>query len=360
MKDSSITHRRLHSQGLSTAPFATAEEVLHSLIAMQAQEVAASKWAIGQRGRGLSEIEVDRAMADGRILRTHMLRPTWHYVLPADIRWIQELTAPRVRSVMASYDRKLGLDEALRTRSRDVIERALDHGHHLTRAELAEALRAKGLPATGQALAHLVMHAELDAVICSGAPRGRQQTYALVSERAPEARRLDRDEALAELALRYFTSRGPATVKDYRWWSSLTAADAARAIELTGHRLERRRIGDLTYWFAPASAGPVRARRAGHLLQAYDEYIVAYTESRHLIDRAEMGSRHVGIATSFQHAVVVDGQVIGRWRLQTRAKGITVEVRWLPSFDEGRMGDIESALLRYGRYAGRSVTLAIA
>src|SRR5690606_21939499 len=140
--------------------------------------------------------------------------------------------------------------DAIRARSRDVIERALDEGEHLTRAELGDALRAEGLPSSGQALAHLVMHAELDAAVCSGAPRGRQQTYALVAERAPEARRLDRDEALAELALRYFTSRGPATVKDFRWWSSLTAADAARAIELTGDRLERRRIGDLSYWFA--------------------------------------------------------------------------------------------------------------
>ena len=123
---------------------------------------------------------------------------------------------------MASYDRKLSLDQSIRVRGRDVIERALDRQAHLTRAEIAEALRAEGLPASGQALAHLVMHAELDAVICSGAPRGKQHTYALVADRAPEARRLERDEALAELALRYFTSRGPATVKDFRWWSSLT------------------------------------------------------------------------------------------------------------------------------------------
>lgn len=358
MKESSITHLRLRNQGISSAPFAGAEDVLRSLVAMQAQEFTASKWAIGQRVRGLTEADVDRALADGRILRTHLLRPTWHYVLPADIRWIQELTASRVRSVLASYDRKLGLDEAVLARGRDVIERALAHGSHLTRAELGEALHAESLPMSGQTLAHLVMHLELDAAICSGAPRGRQHTYALVAERAPKARQLDRDEALAELALRYFTSRGPATVKDFRWWSSLTAPDAARAIELTGNALEQRRIGELTCWLAPDSAGPTRARHAAHLLQAYDEYMVAYTESRYVIDRADEAGRHMGIATPFPHAVIVDGQVVGYWRPQTRSKGVTVEVQWLPSFDESRLGDVEAAVNRYGRYAGRPVTLA--
>ena len=190
-----------------------------------------AKWSVAQRARGVTDSAVDRAFADGAILRTHILRPTWHFVLPADIRWLLALSAPRVHALNASYYRKAELDRGLFARSEAALARALKR-RHLTRTELAVVLDRVGIRASGLRLAYILMHAELEAVICSGAPRGKQQTYASFDERVPPAKPLHRDEALAELTARYFTSRGPATVKDFARWCSLTVSDARAGVEM--------------------------------------------------------------------------------------------------------------------------------
>jgi hypothetical protein len=357
MEAREIAQHRLHIQGIATSPFAAPEEVVRWLGAVQSQEYAAAKWSVGQRTQGVDEAALDQAIADGTILRTHILRPTWHFVLPADIHWMLELTAPRVHAMNAHYDRKLGLDDALFARSNALIAGALEGGNHLTRKEIAALLHRAGITAEGQKLAHLVMRAELDAVICSGAPRGKQHTYALLSERAPQASSLPREEVLAELTRRYFTSHGPATVKDFRWWSSLTAADAQRGLEMVCPELDSFEVGSRTYWFADAPEGPTEVSPTVHLLQGYDEYIVAYGESRDVLDVGAVGSVLPQGKLVFTHAIILDGQLVGRWRRIPKPKVVAVEVQLFRSLDGAEQAALETAVDRYARFAGLPATL---
>src|SRR5437773_6733489 len=220
MNNLEIAHGRLHNQHVTRRTLETPQTLVEWLGAVQAQDYAAAKWALGLRLHGMTDDNIEQAFTDGKILRTHVMRPTWHFVSPADIRWLLALTAPRVRAASAYYNRKLELDAAFFRRTHAVLANALQGGKQLTRDELASALQQAGIATEGeQRVTHIMMRAELDGIICSGARRDKQFTYALLDERAPQTRMLDRDEALAELARRYFTSHGPATLQDFVWWS---------------------------------------------------------------------------------------------------------------------------------------------
>lgn len=359
MKHQEIARQRLRNQRLVGMPLASPEEVVRWLGAMQAQEFAVAKWSIGQRARSTSDAALDQAIADGTILRTHILRPTWHFVLPADIRWMQHLTAPRVHAMNASSYRKLELGDAVFARSNALIAGALEGGNQLTRKQVARVLQNAGITAHGQRLAYLLMRAELDAVICSGAPIGKQQTYALLDERAPESRSLSRDQALAELTERYFTSRGPATLKDYTWWSSLTAAEAKKGLELVKSQLEHMVVADRTYWFAAPARTRSQVSQAAHVLQGYDEYIIAYSESRDVLDMTGMARAVLREDVTFFHAVVLDGQVVGLWRRMLEKNAVTIEVRPLPNFETTRKNAVEAAVDRYGEFIGLPTILCL-
>jgi len=222
VKADTIARRRLANQHLVAPTLTAAAEVVGMLGAVQAQDYAGAKWAVAQRATGLADSHIEQAFATGAILRTHVLRPTWPFILPQDARWMLELTAPRIMQAMAYYNRQLELDAKLLRRSNAVLERTLHDGMQLTRTELSAALRRAGVRlATGQHVGNVLLQAELDRVIISGARRGKQFTYALFDERVPAAPPRDRDEALRDLTRRYFATRGPATVQDFAWWSGL-------------------------------------------------------------------------------------------------------------------------------------------
>lgn len=253
-----IARRRFRTQHLAGASPAGAsparpEDVVGWFGASQAQEYGPAKWAVGQRTGVASDADIEKALADGAILRTHVLRPTWHFVLPADITWMLELTAPRVFAQTASHFKNLGLDETTLERASKVIESELRGGNHLMRKELKAILEKSGIHVEGLRMAFITMFAELRGVVCSGARRGKQQTYALLAERAPNARVLDPDQALEELTHRFFVSRCPATLKDFCWWSSLRVADGRRGLEMVGARLTSKVIGGV-------NSGPPRER----------------------------------------------------------------------------------------------------
>ncbi len=321
---------------------------------MQAQEYGPAKWALGLRmSPGVTDKAITRAIDRGAILRTHLLRPTWHFVTPADIRWMLELTAPRVQRAMTSYDRQLGLDPGVLTRATGVIERALGNGEYLTRVELGAHLQRAGLPGKSTQLAHLVMHAELEGLICSGPRRGKQSTYALLAERAPGARRLSREEGLAELARRFFRSHGPATVRDFIWWSGLRTGDARRALEM--NRAKRREVEGLTYWTLGHSAVRTpRPRPTVDLLPVYDEYLVAYRDRQAVPHSLYATPMFVGV----RHTLVIDGQVAGTWRTGLDSRGVVAEVELPRGLTPGEKRSLARALARYGRFLGGPVKLA--
>lgn len=274
--------------------------------AVQAQEFEPAKWGLGLRMRSATSAAVEQAFTEGQILRTHAMRPTWHFVARADIRWIQALTGDRVKRIMHSYNGKLGLDARTFTKSLQVMAKALRDGQSLTRLEVAEHLIRAGIPARGSRLAHLMMNAELECLVCSGPRRGKQFTYALVDHRAPDAAVLPADEALATLVTRYFQSHGPATVRDCAWWSGMTMREIRRGLDMIGAK--RQRAGDLEYWtVGQVSRSPARDHQA-HLLPIYDEYVVAYR------DRVAVPHTSAPKGIVFQHALIIDGQIAGTWR----------------------------------------------
>lgn len=325
--------------------------------AVQSQEYWYAKWSVGQRVAGCDEVAMDRALAEGTILRTHVLRPTWHHVLPEDILWMQHATAHRVRRMMAAYDRALELDEGEYVRAKEVIAAAVAGGRHHTRSKLAEKLAEVGIEAKGQRLAHLVMRAELDGVICSGVPRGKQITYALVEERAPRARELDAEEALAELTLRYFSGHGPATEKDFRWWASLTAGEARRGMEMVAGQLERWQQGERTYWWIPTHSARTSTPEAGtaHLLQAYDEYVVGYSESRGTMDVAGIAGAAPG---PLLHVLVFDGQVIARWRRRPGRGDPVIEIAFVRAVGSEERKAVHEAVGRFSTFYGNEPIVA--
>ena len=353
-----LVSQRLRNQRLSRPSFRNAEDVVSWLGAVQAQDYTGAKWALGLRATVLTDADVERAFTEGRILRTHVLRPTWHFVVPADIRWMLTLTAPRVNAVSAYYYRKLELDAATFARSRTTLERALRGGRHLTRAELASALQRAGIPAEGQRLGSLMMRAELDGVICSGPRRGKQFTYAMLEERAPRARSLTRDEALAELTGRYFSSHGPATVRDYVWWSGLTVRDARTGIEMVRPALAHEAIGDRVYWFVPSRSRASRTASSAYLLPNYDEYLIAYKD-RDAVAGAP-GTRTL-VATSidaFAHFLVVNGQFAGIWRRTLTTGSVLVGVVPYRRLSREDTRSVAVAAERYGRFMNTAVTVS--
>jgi hypothetical protein len=320
-----IAQQRLHNQLITQRPFEKPGDVVEWLGAVQAQDYAAAKWAVGLRCRGVTDDDIEQAFADGAILRTHVMRPTWHFVSPADILWMLALTAPRVKAVNASWYRKLELDDALFRSSTAVLAKALQGGKQLTRAELVSVLKRAGIAIDDvQRFTALMMHAELDGIVCSGARRGKQFTYALLAERAPQARMLDREEALAELARRYFTSHGPATIQDFVWWSGLTGADSRAGLAMVTSYLLHEKINGQTYWFSLSTPPEQDLSQAAYLLPNYDEYTVGYTDRSAIFDASHTDrlDPRGGLLTS---TMVLDGQVIGTWKRIFKKNTVVIE-----------------------------------
>jgi len=357
--NTAIAEQRLHNQCITRAGPRQPADVVAWLGAVQAQEYPAAKWALALRmPDGTTDAAIDRAFDEGKILRTHVMRPTWHFVTPADIRWMLELTAPRVHRAMAYYRRQNGRDESLLNRATTAFERALRDGHCLTRAELGAQLERAGLAAKGVRLALITLYAELEGVICSGPRRGKQITYTLLAQRAPRAARLSRDEAIAELTRRYFTSHGPATVRDFLWWSGLATADAKRGLEM--NRARHDVVDDRTYWRLGGTTAGVTRRRTVHLLPVYDEYLVAYRD-REAVPHAPpaIASRSRGNAT-FQHALVIAGQIAGTWKAVRDASGVIVDViprRRLTGPERRALGETAAC---YGRFLDVPTSLSVA
>jgi hypothetical protein len=349
---------RLHNQCIARAAHRQVADLVAWLGAVQAQEFGHAKWALGLRLPSTStDAAVEQAFADGLILRTHVMRPTWHFVASPDIRWMLELTAPRVHKTLSHYRRRLGLDDRLCTRATALFERVLDEP--LTRVELGAHLARAGMSTTGIPLAMLTIYAELEGVICSGPRRGKHQTYARLPDRAPDARRLPRDEALAELTRRYFQSHGPATIRDFVWWSGLTTPDTKRGLEIIG--AQPHAVDGCTYWHVEGGA-----RRAGagagaslHLLPIYDEYLVSYRDRvpvPHGPATVPSGARG---SVLFQHAMVIAGQVAGTWRTGQAGSAASIRVIPLRKLARAERDQLETTVTRYGRFLGRPVSVSI-
>ena len=352
-----IALRRLANQRLIGDLFAGPVEVVRRLGAVQSQDYAGAKWGVAMRTAAATDAEVDRALDDGAILRTHVLRPTWHFVAAEDIRWMLALTAPRVRARMAPYNRHLELDDKVFARSAAAITKALIGGTQLTRTELGDILRRARIDSgVGQRLAHLMMRAELDGLVCSGARKGKQTTYALLEERVPPAPALQPDEALAELVRRYFATRAPATVQDFAWWSGLSVGDARRGVAALQPGLEQETIGRRTYWYAGDATSATTRTIAAHLLPNYDEYFIGFK------DRSAIGGRVRNVKLSgwqnaafFGHLVFVNGDLVGGWKRVQERKTSVIVFTMVAKLTAAERVLVDRAVAKFETFLGQSV-----
>jgi hypothetical protein len=359
---------RLHHQHLLGEGLPSVGAVVRWFGAVQAQEVPGATWALARRvSTRLGEADVLAALDAGDIIRTHVLRPTWHVVAPEDLRWLLALTGPRVRAGQAARYTELGLDAATLSKAEQVFAHALGDVPHLTRHALGEQLGRAGVSTEGQRLPHLLMHAELDGLICSGPRQGRHFTYALVDQRvAPTATR-SREDALAALMTRYFTSHGPATAHDAAWWSGLTIRDVREGVGLSGDALVADHIDGVPHW-SGADGGTERPARDGrtrphapvvHLLSNFDEYTVAYRDRRALLHAGAEPST-VAQSALLSQPVMIDGRHGGRWRRTIPARAsapVTVEVQLLDAPAPAIQRALEAEVKRYAGFLARPVGL---
>jgi len=325
MTANDIPYLRLTSQQIAASKLSKPADLVKWMGCIQAQDYAGAKWAIGNRINGITDAQIEHDLDKGKILRTHVLRPTWHFVSPQDIGWMLQLTAPKVKAMSKPYHRKLGMDAAVLKNSRVIIIKALQRHNYLTREELTIHLNKGKIDTSDIRLGFLLMDAELDGIICSGPRKGNKFTYALLAERVSKIKLLDKDESIATLAKTYFQSHGPATRRDFAWWSGLTLTESKLGIELNKKQLSSETIDNQTYWFVKNTAS-VKEQQQVHLLPAYDEYTVAYKDRSLVLPANCIKPTGNGI---FKPTIVVNGQVAGTWKSSFVKDKVLIELTFI-------------------------------
>jgi hypothetical protein len=346
-----VVRYRLHNQFLSETDFTEPTQVVKCLGAVQSQDYAGGKWALGLRMREATDAELDKAFNEGKILRTHILRPTWHFVAPEDIRWMLALSGPRVHGVNGFIYRQQELDRTVIKKSYAVLEKALQGNRQLTRTELGSAFEQAGIKsAQGIRLAYFVMSAELDGIICSGGRRGKQFTYALLEEHVPEVKALTREEALVELTRRYFATRGPASLYDFTWWSGLTMADAREGIEALKLQFVSEVIDGNSYWF-DNSVRPVKEKSpTAHLLPNYDEYFIGYKDRSAIGEVAKQAGIKSDDPSFLAHVIILDGQLVGGWKRTVQKDAVQIQLMLITDLTKSQRNAVERAASRYSKF----------
>ena len=351
-----ISNCRLVSQKIVTTEFSSAKDVVGWMGAMQAQDFAMAKWAVGLRLLNPANSTIETALNKGEIIRTHVMRPTWHFVVAEDVYWLLDLTASKIKMAMKARDKELELTEAIFNKSNNILEGILSKGVHLGREELAIAFNNAGISTDNNRLSHLLVRAELEGIVCSGSVNGNKQAYALLSDRVPLKKILSRDESLAELAKRYFTSHGPATLQDFIWWSGLSVTEARLGFESVKSGFISETVGSVNYWFKDSISNILNDTNSVYLLPAFDEFLISYRDrsaSLSLIHHKKAVSDN-GI---FRPLIVQNGQVTGLWRRTIKKDEVMIETS---SFLPGKTGSkylYEAASLKFGRFLAKKVSV---
>ena len=356
MSTAHIPTLRLVNQKIIVGHFDTPHALVTHLGAVQAQDYPMSKWALGLRLPNATDASIEVALDAGELVRTHVLRPTWHIVSGQDVRWMLALSSKHIKASSLSPDRDLGIDTALYTRTNDLIAKALEGGKHLTREEVMEEIEKGGVPTDSSRAVHFMMNAEVDGVVCNGVMRGKKHTYALLDEKIKPGPMLSREEALSTLAKRYFSSHAPATLSDFHWWSGLPMPDARAGLESIKSKLESFESGGKTYFMGENSLPASTSESSVFFLPAFDEYTVSYKDRSTVFD----SQWHKNAITSngiFKPIIVRDGLVIGIWKRTVKKNNVVVEVEFFDPADALEQGVMEKAVAGFGRFWGLEVVV---
>ncbi len=352
-----LTHR-LHTHHLLHPDFPDPAAAVAYFGAVQAQDMYGSLWALGLRVAGATEVSVEAAAAEGRIVKTWPLRGTIHFVAPEDVRWLLSLSAARTLRGMAGRLRQLGLTDGDFARAGEALAAALAGGQRLERHAAYAVIEAAGVSTAGQRGIHIIGRLALDGLLCFGPRQGKQPTFVLLDEWVAPGRDLPRDAALAELARRYFASHGPATLADFTWWSGLAAVEARAGLEEVKRELERREVDGQSYWLRPADRLPALQGPVAHLLPVYDEYAVGYKD-RSAFLAAEYAARPDAGNGIFRAPVLIDGQIVGTWTRAMKKDRVVVAANLFRPLSAEERTALEGALERYGSFLRLSAELKV-
>jgi Winged helix DNA-binding domain len=357
MQDLDIARWRFRTQHLVSPYAVSAREAVGSLLAVQAENPSQAAWAVAARTHNRDQADLAALLDEGAVLRTHVLRPTWHFVRAEDIGWLLDLTGPRVRRVTGQQLRDAhGLDERSIDHAVTAVTHVLASRGQVTLTQLANELRERGIRGSGQMLMVLLAHVELDGLICSGPVAGGEHTYALMDERVPAPRRLERTDALAELAWRYFTGHGPATERDLAYWATLPLTDVRAGLQQVRDQLGSFQHDGRTFWHSPGAApsGPQEPR--GHLLQILDETYRGYQDSRWLLDAAGDVPRTREAATGM---ALVDAQLLATMRRTIAHGRVQFDLRPYRALTPSETEALDQAAGRYGEYLRLTARLTV-
>ena len=324
--------------------------------AMQAQDYRNALWAVGLRTAGATEAIVEQALAAGEIVRTWPMRGTLHFVAAADVHWMLELLTPRVVAAAAKRAEVHGLDPATLSRCRELCAELLCGGRRLTRGALFAELNARGIATEAQRGYHILWRLAQERLICFGPHERKQPTLVLLDDWVPATKRWQPGDPLAEVARRYFTSHGPATLQDFVWWCGLKVADAKAAIAAA--ELTQETIDGVPHWASPQAQAPGEIADA-HLLPAFDEYLLGYRDRSAALDALHAGKVVPGNNGVFQPTVVVDGRIVGTWKRVIKSRAVVVTVDPFAPLPKSAQRAIEKAADAYGRFMGTSVDVTL-
>lgn len=351
MTTADLRELRLLNQHLASPLFKQPADLVYHMGAIQSQNYAGAKWAIAQRLKNAADKTIEDAFTNGDILRTHVMRPTWHFVHPDDIRWMIQLTAPRVMKIAGTQHRQHKLDHIIFSKSEKAILQAMEGGKQLMRDEIAAALEQAGVATNEQRFIHIMMQMELIGLVCSGGRQGKQFTYALLDERVPSSKPFDKQAALIALAERYFISHGPATLQDYVWWSGLTVTDAQKGLEAVKHKLTSAVLNDNIYWFAEQEYRSKIKSPGAFLLPNYDEYIVSYKDRSAAIAASDLNKADPR-GTIFNHTIVVNGKIVGIWKRAIGKAKVDIEVIPFQPLSKMNGAAVAAAAKHYAKFLG--------
>lgn len=357
LTNQNLLSSRLTNQRLIQSDFSTAQQMVGTFGAVQAQEFRSAQWGIGLRIPNSTEKTIEKAFNQGKILRTHVLRPTWHFVHPRDIRNMLFLSAPRIRKIVGHYDRRLGITEKMIAESNRMIRKSLEKEPFQTRAALSEALAQQNMALKGQKLAHLIIHAELNGLICSGPKIEKQITYALLDERIPPAKPFDRNKALSTLANQFFQTHGPAQAKDFAWWSGLTLKDSQEAIQSLQPKLENKTLKEKTYWFFPNKQKQSIPTPLAFFLSIFDEYTIAYKD-RSAISAENNLQKFLSMGAAFTSILVLNGKAAGTWKKTIQKENVSISLSSFQKFSFPEQEAIEKAAEQYGQFYDQTIQLS--
>lgn len=327
MTQNDIANTRLISQQITATKLKTAKEIVGWMGAMQAQDFNMAKWAIGLRLKNATEQNIDAAINSGEIIRTHLLRPTWHFVSSDDIYWMLELTAPRIKNFMKGRNIQLELSENIFKKANKIIEKSLSGNKNLTRKELLSEIKKAKIETDNNRASHILFNAELDAIICSGKMKEKQTTYALLNERIEKPKRIKKEEALYILASKYFESHCPATLQDFIWWSGLSVSDGKRALELIKNNFISKKINAQEYWFPISFSAPKKFKGSVFLLPAFDEFLISYKDrsAAIILEHQKKAFSNNGI---FWPVIIINGKAVGIWKREIKKDKIIIETNF--------------------------------